>query len=55
MFINNWYAACIGSELTQAPHKVRMLPCPGHRREPGQWEHKLVPIKGTTRDMARVA
>lgn len=27
VFINNWYAACIGAELGQAPVRVRMLDC----------------------------
>ena len=27
MFINNWYAACIGRELAQAPLRVRILDC----------------------------
>lgn len=27
MFINNWYAACIADELTEAPQRVTMLGC----------------------------
>jgi hypothetical protein len=34
---------------------IRVLPCPGHRSEPGQWVHKLVPLRGSAKDMARVA
>ena len=39
---------------------IRVLPCPGHRSEPGQWVHRLVPLKAAvpqdaTQDMSRVA
>jgi phenylpropionate dioxygenase-like ring-hydroxylating dioxygenase large terminal subunit len=27
MFINNWYAACVGERLTHEPQRVRMLGC----------------------------
>jgi hypothetical protein len=54
------YAAKYGEVDAQAlaalrDTHIRVLPCPGHRSEPGQWVHKIVPLKGATQDMARVA
>jgi hypothetical protein len=32
---------------------IRVLPCPGHRSEPGQWVHKTVPLKVLAPDVAQ--
>ena len=34
---------------------IRVLPCPGHRSEPGQWVHKVVPLKTATEHRVCVA
>lgn len=33
---------------------IRVVPCPGHRAEPGQWVHGLVPLLPPPRDAAQV-
>jgi phenylpropionate dioxygenase-like ring-hydroxylating dioxygenase large terminal subunit len=52
------YAAKYGEVDAQAlaalrDTHIRVVPCPGHRTEPGQWVHKTVPLVPAARELAQ--
>jgi hypothetical protein len=34
---------------------IRVVPCPGHRAEPGQWVHRTLPLRPPSRDVTQAA